>query len=386
MLTDDQDIPDEEEECPKCPPVGSPAWMATFADISTLLMAFFVLILAFAEFNVPKFKMLSGSMRESFGVQREIPEFDVPKGTTVLSLDFSPSPNMSVTKELTQQTTEREQPELDLKTSNADTDQERDTSNDSDISPEELLKALDKATRSGEIALEVTGKEATSEVDQDAELSKLVQRTAEALEAAQANIGDGDSDMKLEKLLVEIARITGIAEKAAMLSANSDSPETQRENAQAKTALEKATQAAADLTVALGQEISSGLVFVENRKEKVVVTVGAGGAFPSGSAKLTAEAKDIMTRIAFASMGGSSNISVAGHTDDRPIHSGGKYFDNWDLAAARSASVVRQINSIGLVDQSRITAISFGETRPVSDNETPAGREKNRRIEIEISY
>ena len=43
----------EEEECPKCPPVGAPAWMATFADMATLLMAFFVLILSFAEFNVP---------------------------------------------------------------------------------------------------------------------------------------------------------------------------------------------------------------------------------------------------------------------------------------------------------------------------------------------
>jgi chemotaxis protein MotB len=42
------------EECPKCPPVGAPAWMATFADMATLLMAFFVLILSFAEMNVPK--------------------------------------------------------------------------------------------------------------------------------------------------------------------------------------------------------------------------------------------------------------------------------------------------------------------------------------------
>ena len=46
-------IEEEEEECPKCPPVGAPAWMATFADMATLLMAFFVLILSFAEINVP---------------------------------------------------------------------------------------------------------------------------------------------------------------------------------------------------------------------------------------------------------------------------------------------------------------------------------------------
>ena len=67
VLEEEQD----EEECPKCPPAGAPAWMATFADMATLLMAFFVLILSFAEFNVPKFKQISGSLKEAFGVQKD---------------------------------------------------------------------------------------------------------------------------------------------------------------------------------------------------------------------------------------------------------------------------------------------------------------------------
>ena len=62
------EIEEEEEECPKCPPVGAPAWMATFADMATLLMAFFVLILSFAEFNVPKFKQISGSLKNAAGL------------------------------------------------------------------------------------------------------------------------------------------------------------------------------------------------------------------------------------------------------------------------------------------------------------------------------
>ena len=64
---------EEDHECPECPPKGAPAWMATFADMATLLMAFFVLILSFAEFNVPKFKQISGSMKNAFGIQRIIP-------------------------------------------------------------------------------------------------------------------------------------------------------------------------------------------------------------------------------------------------------------------------------------------------------------------------
>ena len=66
------------------PPKGAPAWMATFADMATLLMAFFVLILSFAEFNVPKFKQISGSMKNAFGIQRVIPTVEQPKGTTIL--------------------------------------------------------------------------------------------------------------------------------------------------------------------------------------------------------------------------------------------------------------------------------------------------------------
>ena len=89
-----------EDDCPKCPPQGAPAWMSTFADMATLLMAFFVLILSFAEFNVPKFKQISGSLKNAFGVQRVLPVVEQPKGTTILSLNFSPSPSPSVKKPL----------------------------------------------------------------------------------------------------------------------------------------------------------------------------------------------------------------------------------------------------------------------------------------------
>ena len=111
---------EEQEECPKCPPVGAPAWMATFADMATLLMAFFVLILSFAEFNVPKFKQISGSLKNAFGVQRVVPIVEQPKGTTVLTLNFSPSPSPSVSQDMTQQTTDTTKPDLEVKTRDND--------------------------------------------------------------------------------------------------------------------------------------------------------------------------------------------------------------------------------------------------------------------------
>ena len=69
---------------------GVPAWVMTFADLMTLLRCFFVLLLAFSEMDVAKFKQLSGSMKEAFGVQSEIEVKTIPKGTSVVAQEFSP--------------------------------------------------------------------------------------------------------------------------------------------------------------------------------------------------------------------------------------------------------------------------------------------------------
>ena len=58
----------------------------------------------------------------------------------------------------------------------------------------------------------------------------------------------------------------------------------------------------------------------------------------------------------------------------------------WDLAAARSASVVQELSSSGKIQEKNLQAISYGESRPVASNDSGDGRAKNRRIEIEINY
>ena len=124
---------------------------------------------------------------------------------------------------------------------------------------------------------------------------------------------------------------------------------------------------------------------LERRDDKVFVTVGAGGAFPSGSADLTDSALEIMDRLAAATQGKNTSITVTGHTDNVPIN-GGRFRDNWDLAAARASSVVRAIGEAGAIDPAKLTAISKGESSPVASNLTEEGREANRRIEIEMSF
>lgn len=104
---------DEEHEC-DCVP-GLPAWMGTFADLMSLLMCFFVLLLSFAEMDVLKFKRLAGSMREAFGVQNQVDVNDIPKGTSIIAQEFSPGkPDPTPLQMVMQQTTDASKSTLEI--------------------------------------------------------------------------------------------------------------------------------------------------------------------------------------------------------------------------------------------------------------------------------
>ena len=379
------EIEEEEEECPKCPPVGAPAWMATFADMATLLMAFFVLILSFAEFNVPKFKQISGSLKNAFGVQRLVPVVEQPKGTTVLSLNFSPSPSPSVTKQMTQQTTNLEKKELEVKT-------EEDEGGEQDKSANELVEALQEAVEKGEIKVEAIGEAVKVEIGDNQtlakDLPKLIEETLEAIEEAKNKTGNTDQEVLFGGIEEKLKELASLAQKEADGDTKGSSEDrgtgVDDDDKSAKEA--SANQAANELEVALKSEIDKGLVNVERKDGKIFVTVGSGGAFASGSAELTSQARQIMAKIANKGVGETGTVTVSGHTDNVPLMFGGNFRDNWDLAAARASSVVQELEKAGNISTDRMKAVSFGESKPVDSNETASGREKNRRIEIEINF
>jgi chemotaxis protein MotB len=98
----------------KAEKAGVPAWVMTFADLMTLLMCFFVLLLAFSEMDAAKFKQLSGSMKEAFGVQAEIEVRTIPKGTSVVAQEFSPGrPDPTVLPQVRQFTIDSNRNTLD---------------------------------------------------------------------------------------------------------------------------------------------------------------------------------------------------------------------------------------------------------------------------------
>jgi chemotaxis protein MotB len=251
----------------------------------------------------------------------------------------------------------------------------------------ELVETLKEAIARGDIEIETMGKDVvvnfTSTEAPEADLPALLQQTLNAIEQAKKSPGTADPEELfggIEQKLEQLAETM-----ADNQSENGGEGDTGNKLSKGEQ-VEKAIIAEDELKVALKQEIGQGLVDVQREKDRVIITVGSGGAFGSGSAVLTPNALKIMDQIAGVNAEGSSRINVSGHTDDVPMLFGAQYRDNWDLAAARASSVVQALEKTGKVQGERMQAVSFGESKPLAPNDTAAGRNKNRRIEIEINY
>src|SRR5215216_4416831 len=120
-------------------------------------------------------------------------------------------------------------------------------------------------------------------------------------------------------------------------------------------------------------------VFVKNGR--VYVSLQETLLFPSGSAVVNPKGKQALGTLAqVLNLNPDINVVVEGHTDSIPIR--GKYEDNWALSVARSTAIVRLLTDTYKVDPTRVSASGRSKYEPVDSNETPEGRQKNRRTEI----
>lgn len=102
----------EDTECEECEE-GLPEWLATFADLMSLLMCFFVLLLSFSEMDLQKYKQVAGSMKSAFGIQRIVKSDTIPRGTSVIKKEFAPGkPEPTVMKIVNQKTVDDARPEI----------------------------------------------------------------------------------------------------------------------------------------------------------------------------------------------------------------------------------------------------------------------------------
>jgi len=369
---------EEEDKCPECedcPPAGAPAWMATFADMATLLMAFFVLILSFAEMNVPKFKQISGTMRNSFGIQRLIPVVEMPKATSIIAQHFSPAQaEPTPLNTIRQQTTDDSQENVEVKKD--DNPHESETSAD----VKAVEQALAKEIAEGEVVVKAEDGKVVVEM-----IEQPTTGGGEAQEDGQKSGGkttDGEKVSGLVaqetiELFAKVAEVQSQVTSAVQIkdgTGASDGQGTAQEN-EVDAQFEK-------IKADLSNEISKGLAEVEREGDKIIVRLAEQGSFQSGRADLQAGFLPLLRKVGSTIAGTDGQVRIEGHTDNVPVMVNDRFSSNWDLSGARAGAVADYLLEAGGVAPGRIAVQGFADTKPIDTNDTASGRAKNRRIEV----
>jgi len=341
---------------------GLPGWVMTFADLMSLLMCFFVLLLAFSEMDVSKYKEMAGSMKNAFGVQRKIKVREPPKGVNIIAREFSPGrPEPTIMNVVRQMTTRDLHVNLDLgkerrrpvPTPKAEHEPDRDKT----LKPHEQAK--NKADQQAGQKAGLTDVQ-QKELEQAKKLA--VVRLQQKLKAEQ-RMGNIQAQQKQaggidQKSLEELIKARVAAEKRRKLEHN-----------------------AKLISQALGREIKGGSVDVETEGQKIIIRVREKASFGSGRAQLKGAFRPILERVANILKDSEGKIIVAGHTDNVPIYTE-RFRSNWELSAARAVSVAHEMMLATKIPSDRFLVQGFADTKPMTKNDTPANRARNRRVEI----
>ena len=145
---------------------------------------------------------------------------------------------------------------------------------------------------------------------------------------------------------------------------------------------EQINEIADEIEQSLAPLIEDELIDVRRFDNWLEVEIKTSILFGSGSAEASGESAPVLSRIARVLRDVPNRINVEGFTDDRPI-STVIYPSNWELSAARAATVVRLFEEFG-IDPERLAAIGYGEHRAVESNDTAEGRAANRRVVLVI--
>ena len=365
---DEQEEPKKAKpkECPKCE-AGAPAWMATFADMATLLMAFFVLILSFTEMEDPSItKMLDGTMTEAFGVQYEEPSIEPPIGESMIAENYRTT-KTPAGLEAQEETTDEEPVEQDLE-------------ENTDVSQSETISDIENLRRT--FATEI----AKGKVDvreEDGKITVSVNETdAELLDESGTQNSDGEIDSEDLEIFAKVAESQAFMEtelEVEYLSADTED-EMLRQTRKNQALDDKYQMLQADLSA----EIQQGLAAVEKVGDQILISLSAANSFRSGYAELQQGFLPTLRNVGESVARAGGQVQVSGHTDNIPIAFSERFDSNWDLSAARAAAVADFFFDTNDLDSERVSVFGYADTKPVADNESPSGRAQNRRIEILI--
>jgi len=196
------------------------------------------------------------------------------------------------------------------------------------------------------------------------------------------------SEAKYKELSITLSKaFEGSANVAANSSPESALPESesaeQQINSSPQNELADLSQVQKEMETALEGLVQQSRVVLSGNEDWVEIEINSNLIFSSAEAELSDEAKTIFTDIADVLAPYENAVEVSGHTDDIPI-SNSSFANNWELSSARAVSVVNWLAYNG-VKPERLSAVGYGEYRPIADNTTENGRAANRRVVLRVA-
>lgn len=370
-FSDDDDEPSE-PDCPPCK-AGAPGWMATFADMATLLMAFFVLILAFADTETPKFEQINGSIKAAFGIRKIIPTIKIPSARSLVVESFTPAiAQRTVIQKQTQRSDDITSEYLVV----------RDNPSADEFEMEDEFKRVESA-----LAEEIKSGEITVRTEND---DIIVEVAANSSQQNSGSVTDVAKSGQVNQRLVELSAAimsaqTQVTRELKVFSASSQDSRSTESSGNGSSSSEKDLQQRMNQVRAdLDSEIQQGLVEVELIDNAIVIRLASQDSFVSGSADLQPGFLSLLAQIGNSIAQSEGDIRIEGHTDNIPIVFSDRFNSNWDLSAVRAASVADYLSQQAEIDSARLRVKGFADTVPIAPNESAEGRARNRRIEIII--
>jgi len=335
-------------------------WMATFSDMAILLMAFFVLLIAFNDSEIAGAQLISGKFDDEFGVQKTIPVLAPPKGDNVLAKTFSPSKVVDTSLKVIMEPTTEIRPPKDIVLTRFNREKEYHPNADMELVEESL--AVEIAT--GKV-LVVAG-----------EFKTIVEISAPEFSGAfkQDDLSKKGFIVRQEdlQLYAKVAKLQAQTEQEVQIKYVND------QQIDSVNQFETIRQA-------LFAEIARGQVEVEVENERIIIRISEQGSFVSGRATIKPSLRRLLSKIGVTLQDVSGEIAVEGHTDNIPIAYNTQFRNNWDLSSARSAAVVEFLLGVAPQVRGKIMASGMADIKPLMSNETAAGRSRNRLIEVVVS-
>jgi len=129
-------------------------------------------------------------------------------------------------------------------------------------------------------------------------------------------------------------------------------------------------------------EVDKKLTLIAD-ENKITIRISESMLFEPGTDRLMKEALPVINEVAAVLSGLPNSVRIEGHTDNVPVNTE-RFPTNWDLSSARAVSLLKYLISEHGYEPRRLSALGFGEYRPIDTNDTPSGRFKNRRVDIMI--